>query len=226
MPALRQNTDYVLIAKSQTIKSKGLVYCAAKRCIDLLLSLIVMPIYLIIYAVIAAVVKLTDGGPVLYKSVRIGKDAKPFCMYKFRTMKINSDKLENFLTPQELEKYKKEYKLENDPRVTGIGSMLRKTSLDELPQIINVIKNEMSLIGPRPVLDEETLLYGKDKSTLLSVKPGLTGYWQAYARNDVGYTDGRRQEMELYYIKNRSLKFDAKIFFATIRRVLSGKGVF
>ena len=84
----------------------------------------------------------------------------------------------------------------------------------------------MSLIGPRPVLDEETLLYRKDRDILLSVKPGLTGYWQAYARNDVGYSDGRRQKMELYYIKNRSMQFDIKILFATIRRVLSGKGVF
>ena len=226
MPELRQNTDYILITEKQTIKSKKLIYCAAKRGIDLLLSLLVMPIYLIIYALAAAVVKFTDGGPVLYKSARIGKDGKTFYMYKFRTMRINADKLEDFLTPEELEKYKKEYKLENDPRVTGIGSILRKTSLDELPQILNVIKNDMSLIGPRPVMYEETLLYGDDRSTLLSVKPGLTGYWQAYARNDVGYTDGRRQQMELYYIKNRSLKFDIRIFFATIRRVLSGKGVF
>lgn len=226
MPELRQNTDYILITEKQTIKSKKLIYCAAKRGIDLLLSLLVMPIYLIIYALAAAVVKFTDGGPVLYKSARIGKDGKTFYMYKFRTMRINADKLEDFLTPEELEKYKKEYKLENDPRVTGIGSILRKTSLDELPQILNVIKNDMSLIGPRPVMYEETLLYGDDRSTLLSIKPGLTGYWQAYARNDVGYTDGRRQQMELYYIKNRSLKFDIRIFFATIRRVLSGKGVF
>ncbi len=226
MVELRQNINGILIMEEQTIKSKKLIYCFTKRCIDLLLSLLVMPIYLIIYILIAAAVKITDGGSVLYKSARIGKDGKPFYMYKFRTMKVNADKLEDFLTPEELEKYKKEYKLENDPRVTGIGNILRKTSLDELPQILNVIKNDMSLIGPRPILDEETFRYGRDRNTLLSVKPGLTGYWQAYARNDVGYTDGRRQKMELYYIKNRSLKFDIKIFFATIRRVLSGKGVF
>ena len=226
MPELRQDTECILIAKKQTVKSKKSAYCFTKRCIDLFFSLLAMPIYLILYTLVAVVVKFTDGGPVLYKSVRIGKDGKPFYMYKFRTMKVNADKLEDFLTPEELEKYKKEYKLENDPRVTGIGSILRKTSADELPQILNVIKYDMSLIGPRPVLDEETLLYGKDRNTLLSVKPGLTGYWQAYARNDVGYTDGRRQEMELYYIENRSLRFDTKIFFATVRRVLSGKGVF
>ena len=226
MLELRQNTDYILINQKQTIQSKKIIYCITKRGIDLLLSLLVMPIYLIIYTLVAAVFKFTDGGPVLYKSARIGKDGKPFYMYKFRTMKINADKLEDFLTPEEIEKYKKEYKLENDPRINRIGNILRKTSMDELPQILNVIKNDMSLIGPRPVLNEETLLYGKDRNILLSVKPGLTGYWQAYARNDVGYTDGRRQKMELYYIENRSLKLDIRIFFATIRRVLSRKGVF
>lgn len=226
MPELRQNTNYILIAENQTIKSKKIIYCAVKRGIDLLLSLLAVPIYLVIYIFVAAAFKFTDGGPVLYKSVRIGKGGKPFYMYKFRTMKINADKLEDFLTPEELEKYKKEYKLENDPRITRIGSILRRTSADELPQILNVIKNDMSLIGPRPVLEEETLLYGNDRNTLLSVKPGLTGYWQAYARNNVGYADGRRQEMELYYIKNRSLRLDTVIFFDTINRVLSRKGVF
>lgn len=226
MPELIQHANYIFITGKQTIKSKNIIYCFTKRCIDLLLSLLVMPIYLIIYTLAAAGIKLTDGGPVLYKSVRVGKDGKPFYMYKFRTMRVNADKLEDFLTPEELEKYKKEYKLENDPRVTAIGKILRKTSADELPQILNVIKNDMSLIGPRPVLNEETLLYGKDRNTLLSVKPGLTGYWQAYARNNAGYADGRRQNMELYYIRNRSLKLDTRIFFATIRRVLSRKGVF
>ncbi len=226
MPELKQNINYISAANMQTINAGSIMYRFTKRCVDLLFSLLVMPMYLIIYILVAAVVKFTDGGPVLYKSARIGQDGKTFYMYKFRTMKINADKLEDFLTPDELEKYKKEYKLENDPRVTAIGNILRKTSADELPQILNIIKGDMSLIGPRPVLKEETLLYGKDRTTLLSVKPGLTGYWQAYARNDVGYADGRRQEMELYYIKNMSLKFDTKIFFATIRRVLSRKGVF
>lgn len=226
MPELRQDTNYILITKEQTTESKNILYCFIKRCIDFLLSLLAIPIYLVIYALVAVVVKFTDGGPVLYKTTRIGKGGKPFRMYKFRTMKMNADRLEDFLTPEELENYKKEYKLKKDPRITKIGKILRKTSADELPQILNVLKNDMSLIGPRPVLNEETLLYGNDRNTLLSVKPGLTGYWQAYARNDVGYADGRRQKMELYYVKNRSIRLDTKIFFATIRRVFSGKGVF
>lgn len=226
MTELRQDANYILLAEKQTIKNQRIIYCFTKRVIDLLLSLLVLPVYVMVYIFVGAAIKFTDGGPVLYKSVRIGKDGQPFHMYKFRTMKRNADKLEDFLTPEEIEKYKQEYKLERDPRITWIGNILRRTSMDELPQILNIIKNDMSIIGPRPVLNEETLLYGKDRDTLLSVKPGLTGYWQAYARNDVGYADGRRQTMELYYIENRSLKFDTKIFFATIGRVLSRKGVF
>lgn len=220
-----QNADCIFITETPTVKSRELIYCFVKRCTDLFLSLLALPIYCLLFVFVAAAVKITDGGPVLYRAARIGKDGKTFFMYKFRTMKIHADKLEDFLTPEEIEKYKREYKLENDPRVTRIGHLLRKTSMDELPQILNVIKNDMSLIGPRPVLYEETLLYGEERDTLLSVKPGLTGYWQAYARNDAGYADGKRRDMELFYIKNRSLKLDIKIFFATVRRVLSGKGV-
>ena len=226
MTELRQDANCILLTEKQTIKNQKMIYCFTKRVIDLLLSLLVLPVYAMVYLVVAAAIKFTDGGPVLYKSVRIGKDGQSFYMYKFRTMKRNADNLEDFLTPEEIEKYKKEYKLEKDPRITWIGNILRRTSMDELPQILNIIKNDMSIVGPRPVLNEETLLYGKDRGTLLSVKPGLTGYWQAYARNDVGYADGRRQAMELYYIENRSLRLDTKIFFATIGRVLSRKGVF
>lgn len=105
-----------------------------------------------------------------------------------------------------------------------MGKILRKTSLDELHQIINVIKNDMSLIGPHPLIEEELEMYGEDKKLLLSVKPGLTGYWQAYGRNAVGYSDGRRQAMELYYVNNKSLLLDIKILFMTVKRVISRKG--
>lgn len=101
MPELRQDTNYILITKEQTIESKNILYCFIKRCIDFLLSLLAIPIYLVIYALVAVVVKFTDGGPVLYKTTRIGKGGKPFRMYKFRTMKMNADRLEDFLTPED-----------------------------------------------------------------------------------------------------------------------------
>lgn len=209
---------------NKEISNNKPIYNAIKRYGELFLSFIAFPAFAVIYLIVAILLKIQDGGPVLYKAERVGLNGKNFYMYKFRTMKLNADRLEDFLSPDELEEYKKEYKLENDPRVTKVGNILRKTSMDELPQIINIIKNDMSLIGPRPIVEEETEMYGDKKSLFLSVKPGLTGYWQAYARNDVGYTDGRRQEMELYYIKNRSVRLDIKIFFATIKRVITRKG--
>jgi len=118
----------------------------------------------------------------------------------------------------------KEYKLQNDPRVTKIGRLLRKSSIDEFPQLINVIKGDMHFVGPRPLVEEETYLYGENREKLLSVKPGLTGYWQAYARNAVGYGNGKRQEMELFYVENRSFWMDIKIILATVVRVLRGEG--
>ena len=224
MPIIYQNKT--IESNKKEFSDTKPIYSFVKRCGDIFLSFIAFPAFAVVYLIVAILLKIQDGGPVLYKAERVGLDGKHFYMYKFRTMNPNADKLEDFLSPEELEAYKKEYKLESDPRVTKIGNIIRKTSIDELPQIINIIKNEMSFIGPRPIVEEETKMYGNHKSLLLSVKPGLTGYWQAYARNDVGYTDGRRQAMELYYINNRSVRLDIKIFFATIKRVITRKGVY
>lgn len=203
---------------------KKLTYDAFKRLFDLIISIVAFVVAAIPLAVIALAVKISDGGTALYVQQRIGRDGKPFNIYKFRTMKMNADSLEDILTEEEYEQYKKEYKLENDVRVTKIGKFLRKASLDELPQLLNIIKGDMSIVGPRPLLEEETYLYGECRSKLLSVKPGLTGYWQAYARNTVGYENGERQKMELHYVDKRSMMFDIKIIFATVVRVLNGKG--
>ena len=146
MTELRQDANCILLTEKQTIKNQKMIYCFTKRVIDLLLSLLVLPVYAMVYLVVAAAIKFTDGGPVLYKSVRIGKDGQPFHMYKFRTMKRNADNLEDFLTPEEIEKYKKEYKLEKDPRITWIGNILRRTSMDELPQILNIINNKLDSV--------------------------------------------------------------------------------
>ena len=145
-------------------------------------------------------------------------------MYKFRSMKVNADKLEDTLTSEELEEYRTEYKIRNDQRVTRVGRFIRKYSIDELPQLFNILKGELSFIGPRPVLDEETRLYGDKRELLLSVRPGLTGYWQAYGRNNVTYESGERQAMELYYIENFSWWFNVKIFFRTIKAVITAEG--
>ena len=128
------------------------------------------------------------------------------------------------LTPKQLRQFYTEYKVDNDPRITKIGKFIRKTSLDELPQLFNVLDGDMTLIGPRPIVQGEVVHYKKKLKKLLSVTPGLTGYWQAYARNKATYKDGLRQSMELYYIDNRSLRLDVKIFLKTIISVIKQEG--
>lgn len=193
-----------------------------KRAADILLSVIASLIILIPCAVIALLIFAEDGGPVIYAHSRVGQGGRPIKVYKFRSMKRDADNMEKYLTPVQQEEFKKEYKLNNDPRVTKIGRLLRRTSLDELPQIfMNVlILGNMSIVGPRPVVNEETLLYGESRDAFLSVKPGLTGCWAAYADKNTGYENGSRQKMELYYISRRSAFFDLKIIFKTVSTVV------
>lgn len=223
---LNKKRDTLFHSHSENISvpARKMVYFAIKRIMDILLSFIAIIVTLPVFIIIALIIKSEDGGPVFYKVSRVGKGGNEFKMYKFRSMYVNADKLEDFLSDEEIEEYRKEFKIKNDPRITKIGKILRKTSLDEIPQIYNIFIGNMSIIGPRPVLDEETRLYGEDRDLLLSVKPGLTGYWQAYARSNCSYADGKRQSMELYYVRNISLMLDIKIFFKTISSVLTGSG--
>lgn len=202
----------------------SLGHAIAKRVGDIIFSILGIILTLPITIVTAIAIKLEDGGPILYTSYRVGQFGKQFKMYKFRSMKVNADKLEDTLTSEELEEYRTEYKIRNDQRVTRVGRFIRKYSIDELPQLFNILKGELSFIGPRPVLDEETRLYGDKRELLLSVRPGLTGYWQAYGRNNVTYESGERQAMELYYIENFSWWFNVKIFFRTIKAVITAEG--
>ena len=213
------------------------VYEFFKRAFDIVSSLIVTVILLIPLAVIALVIILKDKGHPFYSHKRLGKNFSEIKVYKFRSMKIGADDLEKSLTPEKLAEYKKEYKLNDDPRLIGyknpgdgqkcFGAKLRRTSIDELPQIVvNIlILGNMSVVGPRPILKSELEenYTPKEQELLLSVKPGLTGYWQAYARNKVGYENGERKKMELFYVHNRSFIFDIKIMLKTITAVLFKK---
>ena len=136
--------------------------------------------------------------------------------------KINAEELIKSFTPEQMREYKENYKLTNDPRITKVGKFLRKTSLDELPQLINIINGDLSIIGPRPLVADELEKYGVNKDKFLSVTPGLTGYWAANGRSNTTYE--QRMEMELYYIDNLSLKMDIKVFFKTILSVLKKEG--
>lgn len=203
-------------------KSKVKGYDFVKRGIDVVLALIGLLICMPIFVVIAILIKLDSRGPIFFKHKRIGKNGKKLEIYKFRTMVQNAeDAIKNF-TEEQKKEFEANFKLENDPRVTRVGKILRKTSLDELPQILNILKGEMSIIGPRPIVKNELEKYGQNKGKFLSVAPGLTGYWAANGRSDVSYEE--RMALELYYVDNRSLLLDLKIFLKTIGSVLRGRG--
>lgn len=199
-------------------------YECIKRIFDLVVSLVAVIVLSPILLVIALAIRLEDRGPILYRAQRVGRGGKPITVYKFRSMRMNADRLEDMLTPEELAEYKKNFKLEHDPRITKVGAFLRKTSLDELPQLFNILSGTLSLVGPRPVLQEETELYGDKRNQLLSCKPGLTGLWQVSGRSNVTYENGRRQALELQYVSQRSLWLDIKILFWTVGAVVRMDG--
>ena len=199
-----------------------LTYRFFKRFFDIFSSSIAIILLSPVFLILGIIVKCTSKGPVFYSHKRVGKNGKEIGVLKFRSMVKNADKLiENFSDEQKTE-FQKCYKLENDPRVTKIGKFLRKTSLDELPQIFNIFTGSLSFVGPRPITQKETLRYKKDRDLLLSVKPGLTGLWAISGRSTLPYEE--RIKLELKYVKECSLWFDAKIFFKTVIPVLRGHG--
>lgn len=203
-------------------KSKTKTYDFVKRGIDIIIASIGLVISLPIFVIVGIIIKLDSKGPVFFKHKRIGKYGKNIGIYKFRTMIDKAEDAMKDFTEEQKREFRENFKLENDPRVTKVGKILRKTSLDEVPQLINILKGEMSIIGPRPVIATELEKYGENKSKFLSVAPGLTGYWAANGRSDVSYDE--RIAMELYYVDNRSLLLDIKIFLKTVISVLKGRG--
>lgn len=204
------------------LQRKKEAYKIIKRATDIVLSTIALIILSPIFAIIAIAIKLDSEGPVFFKHTRIGKNGKIIKIYKFRSMVVNAEELIKSFTPEQMKEYKENYKLTNDPRITRVGKFLRKTSLDELPQLINIIRGDLSIIGPRPVVADELKKYGNNIDKFLSVTPGLTGYWAANGRSNTTYEE--RMQMELYYIDNISFKMDMKVFFKTIESVIKKEG--
>ena len=217
-----QNISNLTLTKRRTRVSKNQCYVYIKRIIDCIISSIALILLLPIFLIIAIAIKLDSKGPIFFAHTRIGKNGKPIKIYKFRTMVVNAEELIKRFTPEQMKEYKKNYKLNNDPRITKVGNILRKTSLDELPQLINIIKGDLALIGPRPVVNAELEKYGENASKFLSVTPGLTGNWAANGRSISAYEE--RMQLELYYVDNMSLKMDIEIFFKTIIAVIKREG--
>jgi len=201
------------------------MYLIIKRLFDIIISLIGM-IFLIILTILFKIMYILTGDfhHIFYTHERIGKDGNKFKLIKFRTMCINSEEILNKLlkNPKVRKEWEEHYKLDNDPRVTKVGRILRKTSLDEIPQVINIFLGQMSLIGPRPLTMGEVLEYKKDRFKLLSVKPGLTGWWGVNGRSNT--TKKERMKLELYYVDHISFMLDVKIFFMTFAKVIKGDG--
>ncbi len=189
-----------------------------KRLLDIVLSVVLLVVLSPIFVVIVVVLYVFQGNPVIFGQVRLGWKGKKFKIYKFRTMKVDAEELKSQFTEQEKEEYEQNLKLKHDKRVTVLGRILRRTSLDELPQLWNILKGDMSFTGPRPIVEVELEKYAGQKEKFLSLKPGLIGYWQAYCKPSTTYSE--RVEMELYYIENESFWFDIRIFFKSIATVI------
>lgn len=192
-----------------------------KRLMDFSIALTGVILISPLLLAMAIAIKVSSEGPVLYPSKRIGKGYKPFFMYKFRTMQPNADSLREQLR-QQANLQGELFKIENDPRITPIGQFLRKYSLDELPQLLNVIKGEMSLVGPRPLPEDESLLFEEPYTRRFSVKPGITGLWQVSGRSGLNFK--KLCELEFTYISKWTLLKDIQILFQTIPAVLFSKG--
>ncbi len=196
-----------------------------KNGFDFSAALMILPFFLIIHTFIAIAIKLDSKGGIFFRQERLGKNEETFLCYKYRTMYENSQKLlsEYLKThPEEVEYYREFHKYKNDPRITKVGKILRSTSLDELAQIINVLKAEMSLVGPRPYMLNESEKLGDNKHFILKVRPGITGLWQVSGRNNLTFKE--RNELEVWYIKNWSLWADFVILIKTIKVVLAKVG--
>jgi len=196
-----------------------------QRIFDIVGSLVLLVALAPLLAVIAGVIALTSSGPVIFAHRRLGRDGRSFGCLKFRTMRSGAEAMLPALlasNPMLQEEWEHDHKLTNDPRITRVGRVLRVTSLDELPQLINVLRGEMTLVGPRPIVREELRHYGRYASHYFSVRPGLTGLWQVSGRSSTSYR--RRVATDVYYVRCRSLLLDARILLGTLPAVFSAQG--
>lgn len=211
----------------KVVAKSNKAYIFFKRLFDVVSSACALVLLSWLLIIVAVIVKLTSKGPVLYKDHRIGKNGMELYILKFRTMFINAEEhIHDYLTDEQYKEWLSERKVENDPRITPVGRFLRRTSIDELPQLVNILKGDMSVVGPRPLTKSEieenfTLL---EQKKLLGAKPGLTGNWGAYGRSSVTFESGERQRMELEYVDKQCTALDLKIIFASVFSVLKGKG--
>ncbi|WP_420488753.1 sugar transferase [Paenibacillus caui] len=230
-PELPEEMDYAMPGQKMFYRAYAgprsehiAAYLIMKRILDILLSLFGLLVTLPVFLVVALLIKLEDPkGKVFFRQTRIGKDERPFEMYKFRSMVANAEDLKKELLAFN-EVSGAMFKMKNDPRITRIGKFLRKTSIDELPQLWNVLIGNMSLVGPRPPLPDEVAQYTEYHKQRLTVTPGCTGFWQVSARNSVGFDE--MVQLDLAYIQHRSIMLDLKLILLTGLRMFYSKDAY
>ncbi|MET0257604.1 MAG: sugar transferase [Methylobacterium sp.] len=216
---------FALTAQNSALATSKPVGGLHKRCFDVCVALLALIALSPLFVLVALAVKASDRGPIFFRHRRVGNNGEPFDCLKFRTMRPDGDSvLEQHLrsSPAARDEYAATRKLKNDPRVTAIGVFLRKASLDELPQILNILSGEMSLVGPRPIVTAEIAMYGSDAQHYLATRPGLTGAWQVSGRNDVSYEE--RVRLDRGYVENWSFVTDLVIIVRTVPAVFMSRG--
>ncbi len=192
-----------------------------KRIFDVVASSLALIVLFPVFLIVSILVAMSSGLPVMFKQQRVGYRGKPFFIYKFRTMVRNAEQILKD-RPELLEEYRKNFKIENDPRISKVGNFLRKSSLDELPQLLNVVKGDMSLVGPRPIVIPELAKYGEDQDMYMAMRPGCTGLWQCGGRSATTYEE--RVALDKEYFQKAGLRFDLYIIFKTIFAIFTARG--
>ena len=205
-------------------KRGGFAYRFVKRAFDLAFSCVVVLVCLVPAAFLCLLICADSPGSPVFRQERVGLGGRKIRIFKFRTMVVDAhEHPEKYMTAEQLAIWNREQKLDDDPRITRVGRILRKTSLDELPQFLNVITGELSVIGPRPVTESETYEFGDARDEFLSCKPGITGWWQVTERNDATWENGQRQLLELFYVRHASVPLDLRVFVKTFKAMGRGK---
>lgn len=214
--------EFAEMCRSRDRRSAG--YRFLKRLIDTVFSACVIALGFIPGVILCALIAKDSGGSPIYAQERVGKNGRIFRIFKFRTMVADSDDVEKYLDADQMQQWRLERKVDDDPRITSLGRWLRATSLDEMPNFVNVLKGEMSIVGPRAISQDEIGWFGFEATDLLSVPCGITGLWQTGSRNFSTFESGLRQQIELSYVSEACLSLDAKLFFKTFKVMFEGTG--
>ena len=226
-PRVAKRGDFRVPPPDDTVpapKPGGAGYRFVKRAFDIVFSALVCLLLALPVAVLCVLVMIDSPGAPFFRQERIGLNGKKIRIWKIRTMVTDAHtNPQRYMTPEQLEQWEREQKVDDDPRITRIGRFLRNTSLDELPQFLNVLTGDLSVIGPRPVTIEETYEFGNARDEFLSIKPGITGWWQVTERNNATWENGDRQMLELFYVRHASFALDFRIFVRTFKAMGSGR---